>query len=220
MPWTMPTDIQMGNIIYNATSGFSHVGSPYAAAIRNSRIGQGIVIINRVRQEVGPAPGWGTGHGTESAGVTSSANASILSECLEAARTAVRRCSHLAVASYVSDPTVFYFHELYLYGAQYYGHYYEQPPIIWQDDHDTHLVASWGPFQDVARCIERHGRRPACRGYLGAYVNFRDLGKAFASRELGCAPNRVPAGAVRARNIEAARRLPWATLMRRNPPLR
>ena len=220
MPWTMPTDRQLGNIIYNATNGLRQAGSPFAAAVRNSRIAQGITIINRVRQEVGEAPGWGTGHGTESAGVTSSANPGILAECHDAARAAIARCAHLAVASYALDPTVFYFHELYLYGAQYYGHYFEPPPIMWQNNHNTHLVASWGPFQDVARCIERHGRRPVCRGYLGVYVNFRNLGNAFASQELNCAPHQVPPGAVKARNIESARRLPWMSLMRRNPPLR
>jgi hypothetical protein len=49
--WTMPSDNDLGNIIYNATSALYEAGSPsYALAIRNARILQGIAIRVAVRE--------------------------------------------------------------------------------------------------------------------------------------------------------------------------
>ena len=220
MAWREPNVTELGNIIFNATSGMREAGSPYAAAIRNSRIGQGLSIINRALQEVGSAPGWGTGHGTESAGVTGAADPAIIAECRAAAQVAKRRCAYLRAAA--ADPSAYYFHSTYLYGAQFYKHDFTTPGQRWRGDVNTHLVAHWGPLQDpafIARCRRDHGAIAACRGYFGVYVNFINLGKAFASRELNCTPSQVHGGAVRARHIESARRIPWSTIMRHNPSL-
>jgi hypothetical protein len=219
MAWNEPNETELGNIIFNATSGMREDGSPYRAAIKNSRIGQGIAIINRARQEVGTIPGWGRGHGTEPASVTSAADPAIIAECRDAARAAKRRCSRLHAIADAVDP---YFHWENLYGAQFYKHSFSTPGQRWRGDVNTRLVAHWGPLQDpafIARCRRDHGDIAACRGYLGVYVNFINLGKAFASLELNCTPRRVPVGAVRARHIEAARRIPWHTLVRHNPSL-
>jgi hypothetical protein len=225
MAWPEPNVIQLGNIIYNATSGMREAASSFRADIRNARIGQGIAIINRARQEVGGrgnSPGWGTGHGTESAGVTTAADPAIIAECRAAAQVAIRRCSHLPVTGYAVDPTVYYFHSAYLYGAQFYRHSFSTARQRWKGDVNTHLVAHWGPLQNpafIARCRRDHGDIAACRGYFGVYVNTINLGKAFASQELNCPPSLVPGGAVRRRHRESAERIPWSTLVRHNPSL-
>ena len=244
--WTMPSDNDLGNIIYNATSALHEAGSPsYALAIRNARILQGIAICNRVRQQVIPAPGWGRPPGTEPASVSRDANPAILAECCRAAQAAkriagglVRRAPVTAggvgVSIGIALPPNPFFSPALLFGASLYLHDWNPPPLRWTILHggvdpNTHLVATWGPFQDVAACmlhartrtINPHatGRIPACRGYIGVYVSFTYLGRAFASLELGCQPHEVGAGRERARHTEQVRNMNWTSLLRRNPPL-
>jgi hypothetical protein len=253
--WHMPTDEEMGNILYNATSALREAGSPrYGEAIRYARILQAIVIRNRVWQEVGIEPGWGDPrHGTEPAHVGADADTARLAECRAAAQTAREIVEHnnpYQPGLTPRDEQVYY-RPGNLYGAQLYMHAWSMPPAQWPMegggfDADTHLVASWGPFQDVEACIRaarerqereraaaqaagrltaeelRHpptGRIPACRGYIGVYVNYLYLGRAFASIRMGRLPHEVPAGRDKAEQTRRARAIHWDTLVQHNPRL-
>ena len=229
--WASPNIDDMANIIFNATSGLRQAGSSYNAEIEWARILQGIVIYNRCRQEINPEPGWGDAeHGTEPATISSTADPAILAECRAAAIRARSIIAH-AVITRNGPRYAFFCHPACLRGAQLYRHDWDHPPTRWPMigggfDPDTHLVATWGPFQDVEACIRRAqarghptGRIPACRGYVGVYVNFTYLGRAFASVELGCLPHEVPAGAEKNRCIRIARDLDWSSTMTHNQTL-
>lgn len=229
--WSTPTIVEMGNIIYNATSGLRSTGSSYSNEIIWARRLQAIVIYNRCRQEINPEPGWGDAeHGTEPATVSGHEDPAILQECRDAA-VAGRSIIARAVFTRNGPRYAFFCHPACLRGAQLYRHDWNRPPTRWPMlnggfDNDTHLVASWGPFKDVQACQQRamegghpSGRIPACRGYIGVYVNFTYLGRAFAAAELGCLPRDVPVGSVRARGSRIARSLDWASSVTHNQTL-
>ncbi|MEZ5584119.1 MAG: hypothetical protein R3F37_16480 [Candidatus Competibacteraceae bacterium] len=212
MSWPLPDERQLRNIIYHATSGWLAAGSPFASLIRQSRIAQGIAVLNRARQEVSDSPGWGRRElGTEPASDPTSPNLDILEEC----RVASARARQIVG---IFRETVFC-NEYLLRGAQMYGHYFYQPPLHWPRDPDTHLVAAYGPMlsDEVRRECLRDGNEqlPSCRGYLGVYVQLALLGRAMASVELGCRPSQVPVGAVRGRWNREVRGYCWGGWLNR-----
>jgi len=215
MAWTMPSEEQLRNIIYNATSGFREHGSLRGRLIHQARVAQGIAIINRVRQEVDDPPGWGRpALGTEPATVSAAADPGILSECAATARAALAQCAALPT----TDLTV----PANLRGAQFYKHSFRPPGLRWRDDPDTHLIAAFGPMLEEA-ALQRCRRQahpetlPVCRGYLGVYVNVLYIGRARAALTLlHCDPHQVPVGSERQRANTEARNLPWGDWLQRH----
>jgi hypothetical protein len=148
-----PNPQQLAWIVYNSSFGFRVHESSTAEEIQRSRDATAVVVVNRVRQRINPAPGWerhapsedhGPARGTEPSvpvnrpgrSLDLPGNRDSYASCLAAARTALdRRWMPL------ESPAL-------LGGAQAYGHVWVccWPPTVADSVNHCPVVLRFGPF--------------------------------------------------------------------------
>ncbi len=157
--WHFPSVDQLRNIVYNSSFAFragagSSLSSP---VIRESRLATAVVVVNRVKQRVGLAPGWGSRkHGTESAlffnsgstALSVPGNREALEECRQVAEEA------LTFKELPADDWMLW------EGAQFYQHFPTPPPLTWPGASRVILVDDYGPMFSLVP-----------NKYLGVYVD-------------------------------------------------
>jgi hypothetical protein len=181
MAWPMPSRERLQNIIYHSSGGFRGFGTPLQRLIISAKVAQGIVVLNRARQEVSTFPGWGWGHGTEHETPPAHPDPELLRECWVCSGEAISIFS-LLPADEISTRTN-------MFGAQLFCHSVSPPGNHWQSNRDTRLVASYGSMLSPEQ-MQRRSHGPT-RGYLGIYVNLRWLGRALAAKQGHRTPHQV-----------------------------